>query len=211
MNADVPKQFLILAGLPVLLHSIRLFYLYDPALQLIVVLPEKDFIYWQSLCREYDFTLPHQLVKGGPTRFHSVKNALDLVSGDGLVAIHDGVRPLVSQATIKRAFEDALKSGNAIPVIKMNESIRETDGTKSREVNRDQLRIIQTPQVFRKELIKKAYEQAVHEHFTDDATVLEAMGETIHMVEGNPENIKITRPADLLAAEALISDAAMPA
>jgi 2-C-methyl-D-erythritol 4-phosphate cytidylyltransferase len=205
MKADVPKQFLVLAGLPVLMHSIRLFHRFDPSLDLIVALPEKDFSYWKELCRTYEFTLPHRLAKGGATRFHSVRNSLDLVTGEGLVAIHDAVRPLVSQETLKRVFEEAGKNGNAIPVIPVNESIREMAADKSREVNRENLRIVQTPQVFRKELIKKAYQLAPHSDFTDDATVLETLGETIHLVDGDAENIKITRRMDLLVAEMLLT------
>jgi 2-C-methyl-D-erythritol 4-phosphate cytidylyltransferase len=142
-------------------------------------------------------------VKGGETRFGSVKNALEHISGSGLVAIHDGVRPLVSIETLKRTFEEAAKSGNAIPVIRMQESIRETGPGGNKEIAREHLRIVQTPQVFRKELIKKAYQSAPSQLFTDDATVVETLGEIIHLVEGNPENIKITYPVDLLCAEAI--------
>jgi 2-C-methyl-D-erythritol 4-phosphate cytidylyltransferase len=204
MNAEIPKQFLLLAGLPVLMHTIRVFHYFDPEMTLFVTLPEAHIPYWEQLCKIHNFTIPHHLVKGGETRFHSVKNALEKIGGEGLVAIHDGVRPLVSAGTLKRTFEEAAKSGNAIPVIRMPESIRETGTSGNREVSRENLRIVQTPQVFRKELIKKAYALASRENFTDDATVLETLGETIHLVEGNPENIKITRPADLRCAEAIL-------
>ena len=205
MNTDVPKQFLMLAGIPVLMHSIRIFHRFDESLQLIVALPEIEMPYWKELCRKYAFSVPHLLAKGGKSRFYSVKNSLDLVSGEGLVAIHDGVRPLVSQDTLERTFREAERSGNAVPVIPVNESIREIFQDRSSGVNRENLRIVQTPQVFRKELIKKAYDLAKDDQFTDDATVLESLGETIRLVEGNPENIKITRYQDLLAAEALIT------
>jgi 2-C-methyl-D-erythritol 4-phosphate cytidylyltransferase len=204
MNSEVPKQFLLLAGQPVLMHTIRIFHLFDPGMQLLVVLPGQHIPYWEELCRIHAFTISHQLVKGGDTRFGSVKNALEQTGGEGLVAIHDGVRPLVSAGTLKRAFEGAGKNGNAIPVVGMHESIRETGPSGNREVARENLRIVQTPQVFRKELIRKAYDKAPHENFTDDATVLESYGETIHLVEGNPENIKITRPSDLRCAEVLL-------
>jgi 2-C-methyl-D-erythritol 4-phosphate cytidylyltransferase len=209
MNTDVPKQFLLLAGLPVLMYAIRVFYRFDPAMQLLITLSESWFPFWEELCRNYSFTIPHQLVRGGETRFGSVKNALERISGNGLVAIHDGVRPLVSLETLRRTFEEAAKSGNAIPAIRMRESIRETGPGGNKEVARENLRIIQTPQVFRKELIKKAYESAPHQSFTDDATVLETLGETIHLVEGNPENIKITYPVDLLCAEAILGSSSL--
>jgi 2-C-methyl-D-erythritol 4-phosphate cytidylyltransferase len=205
MNAEIPKQFMLLSGLPVLMHSIGVFYRYDPEMQLFVVLPEASFSYWNELCRSFSFTIHHQLVTGGPTRFHSVRNALDQISGEGLVAIHDGVRPLVSEGTLKRTFAEAENSGNAIPVIRMNESIRSVTEGGSVEVNREHLRIVQTPQVFRKELIKKAYSTAPREIFNDDATVFETLGIPLHLVAGNPENIKITLPSDLLCAEAILS------
>ena len=209
MNTEVPKQFLLLAGQPVLMHTIRIFHLFDPGMILFVVLPENNIPYWEELCRKHSFTIAHRLVKGGETRFSSVKNALKQISGAGLVAIHDGVRPLVSIETLKRTFEEAGKSGNAIPVIRMHESIRETGFNGNKEVARENLRIVQTPQVFRKELIKKAYDSAPHENFSDDATVLETLGETIHLVEGNPENIKITRTSDLHCAEAILGYSAL--
>jgi 2-C-methyl-D-erythritol 4-phosphate cytidylyltransferase len=133
-----------------------------------------------------------------------VKNALEQINGEGLVAIHDGVRPLVSIETLKRTFEEAGKNGNSIPVIRIQESIRETGPYGNKEIARENLRIVQTPQVFRKELIKKAYNSAPHQNYSDDATVLETLGETIHLVEGNPENIKITCPSDLRCAEAIL-------
>ena len=204
MNAEIPKQFLLLAGQPILMHTIRIFSRFDPGMLLFVTLPEHHIPYWEELCRYHTFIIPHSLVKGGKTRFGSVKNALEKISGDGLVAIHDGVRPLVSIDTLKRTFAEAGKSGNAIPVIRMQESIREAGPGGNREVARENLRIVQTPQVFRKELIKKAYRSAPHENFTDDATVLETLGEIIHLVEGNPENIKITRPFDLRCAESIL-------
>jgi 2-C-methyl-D-erythritol 4-phosphate cytidylyltransferase len=209
MNAEVPKQFLLLAGQPVLMHTLRIFHLFDPSMPLFVTLPGSHIPYWEQLCRDHSFTLSHHLVIGGETRFCSVKNALERIGGDGLVAIHDGVRPLVSMQTLKRTFAEAGKNGNAIPVIRMNESIRETGPGGNREVAREHLRIVQTPQVFRITLIKKAYDTVSTREFTDDATVLETLGETIRLVEGNPENIKITRPSDLRCAEAILGYSAL--
>ena len=204
MNADVPKQFLLLSGMPVLMHSIGIFHRFDPELQLLVTLPENHISMWEKLCLKHSFMIPHQIVRGGITRFHSVKNALELIDGDGLVAIHDGVRPLVSGETLRRAFEEAGKNGNAVPVIRFNESIRKILDNGNISVERENLRIVQTPQVFRKDLIKKAYSSAPHENFTDDATVVETLGVALHLVEGNPENIKITRPSDLKFAEVIL-------
>jgi 2-C-methyl-D-erythritol 4-phosphate cytidylyltransferase len=194
----------LLSGRPVLMHSIEIFHRFDPELQLLVALPEDSFSFWRTLCQKHSFTVQHQLVKGGATRFHSVKNALEFIGGEGVVAIHDGVRPLVSLETLKRTYREAEKSGNAVPVIWINDSIRTVLDTGSIAVDRENLRIVQTPQVFRKELIKKAYASALHENFTDDATVVEKLGVTLHLVEGNPENIKITSPSDLRFAEAFL-------
>jgi 2-C-methyl-D-erythritol 4-phosphate cytidylyltransferase len=204
MNADIPKQFLFLAGEPVLMHTIRIFHLYDPSMLLFVVLSEKYIPLWKELCRERSFAIPHQIIKGGTNRFGSVRNALEEISGEGFVAIHDGVRPLVSLETLGRTFTGAAKYGNSVPVIPMKESIRETGPGGNKEVLRDNLRIVQTPQVFRISIIKKAYTSAPHQSFTDDATVMETLGETIHLVEGNPENIKLTSPSDLICAEAIL-------
>jgi 2-C-methyl-D-erythritol 4-phosphate cytidylyltransferase len=204
MNSDIPKQFMELAGLPVLLHSIYAFLKFDPSLQLVVALPEIYFSYWHDLCEKYSFTYTHSVAKGGDTRFQTVKNALRLIPDDRIVAIHDAVRPLVSHDTIERGFRDGLTFGNGIPVIPVNESIRWSEGKKNQTVDREHLRIVQTPQVFEASLIKRAYNRVSDDSFTDDASVLEAMGETIHLFEGNRENIKITNPDDLVVAYALM-------
>jgi 2-C-methyl-D-erythritol 4-phosphate cytidylyltransferase len=204
MNAGIPKQFLLLAGRPMLLHSLDCFYLSDPETSIIVVLPENHAKTWRSLCTEHGSTIPHQVVSGGETRFHSVKNGLQIIPGDGLVAIHDGARPLVSPALINRAFEAASRLGNATPVLPVNESMRTLENGVSRPVNRDDYRIIQTPQVFGVAVLRKAYEQTYRAAFTDDATVFESTGETIHLIEGEYSNIKITRPDDLITAERII-------
>jgi len=205
MDADIPKQFLLLHGKPVLMHTCETFYSFDPALSLIIVLPAEHIATWKSLCKTHSFTIPHQIVEGGPERFFSVRNALrTLIPDESLVAIHDGVRPLVSHETIQTAFDAALKHGNAIPVIPVIESVREQTPTGNHIIDRSKLQLIQTPQVFKTSLICKAYEQEYSSTYTDDASVLEKMGEKIVLTKGNPENIKITRPIDLIIAAALI-------
>ncbi len=206
MNATVPKQFLLLNDKPVLMHTIERFHEYDNAMEIIVVLPESQFPLWKNLCREYKFRIQHQLVAGGSVRFESVKNGLSKIQGDGIVAIHDGVRPLVSFETIGRCFEVARLKGNAIPVMPVIESLRMIDGEKSKAVDRSSFVTIQTPQVFSVSEIKAAYNQPFSEVFTDDASVLEAAGSAINLVHGNIENIKITHPADLIFAGMLIKN-----
>ena len=205
MNADVPKQFLLLNDKPVLMHTIERFHEYDNAIEIIVVLPEAQFPLWENLCHEYK-CIRHQLVAGGSVRFESVKNGLSRIQGDGIVAIHDGVRPLVSFETIGRCFEVARLKGNAIPVMPVIESLRMIDGENSKAVDRSSFVTIQTPQVFSVSEIKAAYNQPFSEVFTDDASVLEAAGSAINLVQGNIENIKITHPADLIFAGMLIKN-----
>jgi 2-C-methyl-D-erythritol 4-phosphate cytidylyltransferase len=206
MDADIPKQFLLLNGKPVLMHTCETFYKFDPTLSLIIVLPTEHFFTWKSLCKTHSFAIPHHIVEGGPERFYSVRNALRTIYPDeSLVAIHDGVRPLVSHKTIQTAFDAALKHGNAIPVIPVIESVREQSSTGNHIIDRSKLHLIQTPQVFKSSLICKAYEQEYSSTYTDDASVLEKMGEKIVLTKGNPENIKITRPIDLIIAEALMN------
>jgi 2-C-methyl-D-erythritol 4-phosphate cytidylyltransferase len=204
MNADVPKQFLEIQGKPILMHTLEAFINFDASLQLILVLPAAQIDFWQTLCEAHDFNIPHQIVAGGQTRFHSVKNGLDAVKIPSLVAIHDGVRPLVSKDTISRCFDAAVKFGAAIPTMDSIESIRFVDANGSKSVDRTVYKMVQTPQVFDTELLKKAYEQEFSVLFTDDASVVEAMGVTVHLVEGNRENIKITTEFDLIVAERLL-------
>ncbi|MCB2219755.1 MAG: 2-C-methyl-D-erythritol 4-phosphate cytidylyltransferase [Bacteroidetes bacterium] len=204
MEAEIPKQFLQIAGRPVLMHTLQNIYNFDNALQIILVLPEPFIDFWKSLCKRFDFAIPHLVIKGGDTRFESVKCGLHEVRSDGMVGIHDGVRPLVSHATLHNVFNEAEKFGNAVPVVKVNESMRHISANSSIPVKRQDYRMIQTPQCFHSKLIKKAYEQKYREDFTDDATVVEALGEVIHLVDGNYENIKITRPGDLKFAEAYL-------
>jgi 2-C-methyl-D-erythritol 4-phosphate cytidylyltransferase len=204
MGAEIPKQFLELAGRPVLMHTIERFKSFNETIEIITVLPENQIRHWCDLQEKYSFEVPQTLVKGGSHRFFSVRNGLKFVSVPGLVAIHDGVRPFVSIDTIKRCFDTAEKLGNAIPAISPTESLRILTDQGSLPVNRFHVKQIQTPQVFSAELIKKAYQQEYSPEFTDDATVLEKCGEKINLIEGNRENIKITNPEDLLISTALL-------
>jgi len=206
MDADIPKQFLLLHGKPVLMHTCETFYSFDPSLSLIIVLPAEHITTWETLCKTHSLTIPHRIVEGGPERFYSVRNALRTIHPDeSLVAIHDGVRPLVSHETIQTAFDAAYKFGNAIPVIPVIDSVREQTPSANHIIDRSKLQLIQTPQVFICSLICKAYEQDYSSSYTDDASVVEKLGEKIILTKGNPENIKITRPIDLIIAEALIN------
>ncbi|MCW0483859.1 2-C-methyl-D-erythritol 4-phosphate cytidylyltransferase [Gaoshiqia sediminis] len=203
MGAEIPKQFLELAGKPVLMRTMERFAAYDPSIRLALVLPADQTTRWNELCHTHQFTLKHKVAIGGESRFQSVKNGLALLPADGLVFIHDGVRPLVTVQTLRNCEETAIKSGNALPVIPVVESLRQLAGDSSHHVDRSQFRLVQTPQTFRLDLIKKAYLQPESPRFTDDASVCEALGEKINLVPGNPENIKITHPADLKLAKYL--------
>ena len=204
MNADIPKQFLEIKGKPILIHTLEAFMNFDASLQLILVLPAAQFEFWKTLCKKHALNIPHQIVAGGQSRFQSVKNGLDAVKVPAIVAIHDGVRPLVSKETISRCFDAAAKFGAAIPTMDSIESIRFVDANGSKSVDRNAYKMVQTPQVFDAELLKKAYEQEFSVLFTDDASVVEAMGATVHLVDGNRENIKITTEFDLIVAERLL-------
>jgi 2-C-methyl-D-erythritol 4-phosphate cytidylyltransferase len=203
MGSEIPKQFLEIAGKPVLMHTIGRFRAYSESIGIIVVLPENQISYWDELQKSYSFSIPHLIVKGGEKRYHSVRNGLSAVISSGLVAIHDGVRPLVSTGTIRRCFEAAARHGSAIPVINPDDSLRIVTDQGSVPVNRQHVKLVQTPQVFDAELIRRAYLLDYTIEFTDDATVLEKAGEQVFLVEGNKENIKITSPEDILIAEAL--------
>lgn len=203
MNAGIPKQFLLLGHIPVLMHTIHVFHAFDSNINIVLVLPENQIQIWNDLCKKHTFTIKHQITTGADTRFGSVSNGLKLIHGKGVLAIHDGVRPLVNHSTLKRCFELAEEKGNAIPVMPLVESVRSIKDKTSKAENRERFVSVQTPQVFDVELIKKAYKQEYESAFTDDASVLEKMGIAIHLTEGNTENIKITRPVDLIVAEAL--------
>lgn len=204
MKSSVPKQFLHLEGRPLLMHTVERFFSFDANIELIVVLPEEHIALWHKLVKEHSFNISHRVVPGGEERFHSVKAGLGAVSEESLVAIHDGVRPLVSHDTIWRCYADAEEFGSAVPFVEPADSVRLLAGYESRPFPRGEVRLIQTPQVFNSRLIKKAYDRVFDRSFTDDAMVAEGSGVTIHLTHGNRENIKITTPEDLLVAHALI-------
>lgn len=204
MNSQIPKQFIPIAGLPVLMRSIVKFHDYDNATDIILVLPETEIDFWKNLCAQYHFNVQHTIVAGGNSRFQSVKNGLDSIHYDGLVAVHDGVRPFVSIATIRESFDVAAQKGNAIAAIVPKDSIRmANDKNESVALDRSKCYLIQTPQTFQIALLKKAFEIEEDESFTDDATVVEALGVKINLIGGTYQNIKITTPEDLVLAQAI--------
>jgi 2-C-methyl-D-erythritol 4-phosphate cytidylyltransferase len=205
MGAAIPKQFLQLAGKPVLQHTIEAFYQFDNNINIILVLPEDHISHWKALCSKHQFELPHQIAIGGTERFHSVKNGLDLLGEEELVGIHDGVRPLVSRESISRCYLAANENGAAIPCVPVSDTLRKITGAQNHWVNRTEYVRVQTPQCFRTDLLRAAYSQEFSKDFTDDASVVEKTGQVISLVEGNEENIKITGPADLVIAEALLA------
>lgn len=205
MGSEIPKQFLPLHGKPVLMHTIERFAKYRPDMIIVLVLPAHQIDRWHDLCKEHNFTIEHKIVHGGRTRFYSVKNGLNQIQDDGVVAIHDGVRPLVSRQTINRTYIEAAAYGSAIPVTDSTQSVRIIDdGGISHAVNRSSIVLVQTPQVFKTSLILSAYEQPYNEMFTDDASVVEAAGAHVHLTHGNIENVKITTKDDMLYAEAVM-------
>jgi len=205
MGNDLPKQFLLMGEIPVLMHTIQNFYDFDPTLLLILVLPESEMETWSGLCLHYGFAIPHQVISGGDTRFQSVKKGLSLALNCTLIAIHDGVRPLVSHDTLSRCFKCAYEKGAAIPVMPSNESLREGNIDQSHPVDRSRFYLVQTPQVFKASIIQSSYLQTYIPQFTDDASVVERAGNPVHLVLGNRENIKITFPEDLMIAELFLS------
>ncbi len=206
MNSAIPKQFIELKGKPILMHSIEKFTNTFPDISVIVVLASQLNEDWKKLCEKYNFQIQHQLTDGGETRYHSVKNGLALVPDACVVGIHDAARPLVSKQTILKAYETAEVRGNASPAIPLNDSIRFIKGKDNCGVDRTHYSIIQTPQCFHSDLIKKAFLKEYKSEFTDDASVLEAFGEKINLIEGNCENIKITTEQDLIIATALMEE-----
>ncbi|MDQ7949939.1 MAG: 2-C-methyl-D-erythritol 4-phosphate cytidylyltransferase [Pedobacter sp.] len=203
MQNAVAKQFLLLKNKPVLMHTLTAFYQSPFKPELIVVLPIDLHQYWEALCFKYDFTIPHQVIRGGDERFHSVRNGLMAIKGDGIVAVHDAVRPLASPQLIATAFEVAEEKGNAIACIRPSDSVRKIKGNESKIVDRDQLVMIQTPQTFEISQLRKAYQQPYHRKFTDDASVVEKTGIKINLIEGERHNFKITYPEDLELANLL--------
>ena len=208
MGGSIPKQFVPVQGKPVLMRTLEAFKAYHPDMELVVVLPADQQAYWRQLCADYDFTLPYRVATGGETRFHSVRNGLALVpDAEGVVGVHDGVRPFVAKEVIARCYAEAAQGRCVVPVTDVVETVRRlTDETGSVTVPRDHYKLVQTPQVFPAALLKRAYAQDYSSRFTDDASVVEALGERIVLVPGNRENIKLTTPFDLRVAEVLAAD-----
>lgn len=203
MQTGIPKQFIPIADKPILMHTILAFKLVYSDIHVITVLPEKFISLWKDLCLEFSFNIPHTIARGGKTRFHSVQKGLKQIKEDGIIGVHDGVRPFVSEQTIITAFETAEKTGAAIPVIGLSDSLRMIHDETSIPADRNLYRLIQTPQVFKAEVLREAYKQSYSKQFTDDASVVEASGYPITLTEGNYGNIKITRSVDLAFAEVL--------
>ena len=205
IGAPVPKQFIPVAGQPILMHTLRAFYQCSSAIQIITVLPAAEHARWQTLCAEYAFVVPHTVVAGGTTRSASVQQGLLQVGQeDSLVAVHDGVRPLVSRALIETSFDEAERYGSAVAAVPLKDSIREVREAGSRAVGRANYRLVQTPQTFRTEWLREAYAQAGEQEFSDDASLVEHRGRSVHLIEGHYRNLKVTTPEDLIVADALL-------
>ncbi|MBL7962684.1 MAG: 2-C-methyl-D-erythritol 4-phosphate cytidylyltransferase [Flavobacteriales bacterium] len=204
LGGPVPKQFQTVKGRPLLMWTIEAFHRFDPAMPLIVVLPQEHFDIWKALCMGHRFMLPHEVVAGGAQRWHSVKAGLEKVEGIGLVAVHDGVRPLVSEALIARCFDAADRHAAAIPTVPVVPSIRETTADGSRALDRAKLLAVQTPQCFHTDLLRKAFEQAFDSSFTDEASLVERLGVKVALVEGEENNIKVTTAMDLRIVELIL-------
>ena len=208
MGGEMPKQFQLIGGKPVVMVTLERLHAADPSIQFILVLPAEHIELWKELCKEYSFAVPLILTQGGSTRFHSVQNGLAQVDDieEALVGVHDGVRPFVSREVMENCFREAWIHGAAIPMLDLQDSLRHIVGGNgvTEVVPRDRYRLVQTPQVFKLSLLRRAYEQRFMESFTDDASVVEALGEQVVGVEGNRENIKLTTPFDLMVAKTLI-------
>jgi 2-C-methyl-D-erythritol 4-phosphate cytidylyltransferase len=208
MGSNVPKQFMLLNGKPLVMTTIENLCAMDVTLRIILVLPKEQLQLWDELCAEYSFAIPVKVVTGGTTRFHSVQNGLAAIEEpeEALVGVHDGVRPFLAMKVYDELFREAAINGAVIPVVAVHDSMRRFIGGQgaTESVPRDRYRLVQTPQVFKLSILRKAYEQRYLEQFTDDASVVEAMGEFVHIVEGNRENIKITTPFDFVLAKAIV-------
>ena len=204
MGGPIPKQFMLLKGKPLLCRTIDAFRAFDAAMPIIVVLPEAQIPIWKALCIGHGFHTEHSVVAGGEERFHSVREGLGTVEGDPIIAVHDGVRPLASVELIARCFAAAAEHGAAIPVVPISSSVRQLESTSSKPLDRSNLRAVQTPQCFRVDLLRKAFELPYDPAFTDEATLVERLGEQVILVEGEERNIKVTTPVDLVVAEALL-------
>lgn len=204
MGNAVPKQFLLLNGKPVLQRSLEAFAAFDPTMTCIVVLPETQISYWKDLCEKYSCNVPHLVVSGGKERFDSVKNGLKVISAEGFVAVHDGVRPLVTMEMLRDGFETAEKFGSAIPYVDSVDSLRMIDGETSKILDRTKIKRIQTPQIFDVSQLKDVMDVVYRLEFTDEASVWELAGKKLYFYKGSEQNIKITTPSDLKIAEALL-------
>ena len=204
MGADIPKQFLLLGGRPVLMRTLENIYRIDAGISLILVLPRSQRDYWAELCEKYHFEVPVTLADGGATRFESVKNGLAMVDGDGLVAVHDGVRPFLTSSVVDACYSAAALHGAAVPVVAVHETVRHVVGGTSHTVARDEYRLVQTPQAFLSQVLISSYDCDYNEGFTDDASVVEAAGHPVTLVDGDRRNIKLTTPYDMLVGTALL-------
>lgn len=205
MGMELPKQFIPIGGVPILMRTLQAFHAAELSMAIILVLPHSQISYWYKICKEYHFSIPYVLAEGGANRFESVKNGLAKTVADGLIGVHDGVRPFVAPEVIKLCYETAAEHRAAVPVIDIFETVREIDsGTKNHVVPRDRYKLVQTPQVFEADLLHRAYQQAFSPDFTDDASVVGRLGVPVTLVAGNRENIKITTPFDLKVAESLV-------
>ena len=206
MGGEIPKQFRLIAGRPVLMRTVEAFLAAYSDIHVVLVLPHDQQAYWAALCQDYDFRAPMTIADGGATRFHSVQNGLALIpDGDEcIVGVHDGVRPFVSPEVIRRCYENARTQGATVPVVPVVETVRQLlpDGS-SRSVDRDEYRLVQTPQTFPQSMLRRAYAQPYVPAFTDDASVVQSLGLPVYLVEGNRQNIKLTTPEDLMLAEAI--------
>ena len=205
MGGPIPKQFMLVKGKPLLCWTIEAFHAFDPAMPIVVVLPEAQIPIWKALCIGHGFVIDHQVVAGGEERFHSTRNGLAVVQGDGVVAVHDGVRPLVSKELIARCFAAAEEHGAAIPVVPITSSVRLVDGDASRAIDRTGMRAVQTPQCFQVALLRAAFAAPYDPAFTDEATLVERTGTSVHLVPGEEKNLKVTTPIDIRVAEILLS------
>ncbi|HPG32384.1 MAG: 2-C-methyl-D-erythritol 4-phosphate cytidylyltransferase [Lentimicrobiaceae bacterium] len=205
LGTEIPKQFIPVAGKPLLMHTINAFSGFNPEIKIILVLPGNYITYWEQLCSQYNFTANYWVAQGGITRSDSVKNGIELISDqEALVAIHDGARPFVDRQTISKGFELAQKNGAAIPSRELTDSARIIINDRNEPIDRTKIKTVQTPQCFRLSILRNAYKQANNSSFTDDASLVNNCGHQVHLYAGNPENIKITTPLDLLIAEAIL-------
>lgn len=204
MKGEVPKQFMLLNGKPVILYSIEAFFAFDPLVEIILVIHPNYLLYWNQMIREFKISIPFKVVEGGKMRFDSVKNGLKLVNDEGFVAVHDAARPAINADFLRKLFAAASTFGSAIPVVAVTDTIRIIDGDTSHQQDRTFLRAIQTPQVFRASELQRAYTQPYEPNFTDDGSVLESAGFPVHLAEGRRGNIKITHLEDIAVAEVLL-------